>query len=345
MFIEFGPKSSGICPLQQFAEKPEPGQRLEFVIDRFDEREGLLIVSREGAVRKAQWEALDVGQVVEARCTGTNKGGLVMELARHEAFMPAGHVDIRHVEDLSVFVGEKMPCEIIDLDRKRGRVILSRRRPLEADRARRREDLLSKLVVGATVPAVITSIKDFGAFADIGGLDGLIHISDLSYRRVKHPSEVVKTGDQVNVKILKIETDEGGDRPRVGLGLKQTLEDPFSASVSSLEVGASVSGRVTRLMDFGAFVELAPGVEGLIHISELSHERVHKVSSVVKPDEVVTVKVLSIDPGQRRIGLSLKAAQADEEARTFERDEDPEIRKLRAQLSQKFGGDLKGGLG
>jgi small subunit ribosomal protein S1 len=343
VFVEFGPKSQGICPLSQFADPPQVGERLDFVIDRFDENEGLLMLSREGVVRKAEWDALDVGQVIEARCTGTNKGGLEMEVANHKAFMPAGQVDLRYTDDLAVFVGEKMPCEIIELDRQRGRIILSRKSHLQAERAHLRQDLMAKLTVGETMPAVITSIRDFGAFADLGGVDGLIHISDLSHQRIKHPSEVVKEGDQVNVKVLKV--DDSQDPPRIGLGLKQTLEDPYAAEVGKLEEGGLVSGRVTKLMEFGAFVELAPGVEGLIHISELSHERVQKVSAVVKPDQIVTVKVLSIDPGRRRVSLSLKAAQSEEEGRTFARDEDPALRKLKAQLGEKFGDNLKGGLG
>jgi small subunit ribosomal protein S1 len=287
VFVEFGPKSQGICPLTQFEEPPASGQRMEFIVDRYDRDEGLLLLSREGIVRKAEWEALEEGQIVEARCTGTNKGGLDMEVANHRAFMPAGHVDIRHIEDLSVFVGEKFPCEVIELDRNRGRIVLSRRLPLEAERQRRRDELLETLEVGATLPAVITTIKEYGAFADLGGMDGLIHISDLSYQRVSHPSEVVKEGDAVNVKVLKIDRDQ--EPPRISLGLKQTLEDPYAASVGKLEVGDNVTGRVTKIAPFGAFVELSPGVEGLVHISELSNDRVHHVGSVVKPDQVVTV--------------------------------------------------------
>jgi len=345
VLVEFGPKSNGICPLSQFAEAPALGEQLAFIVDRFDEKEGMLLLSREGAVRKADWEALDIGQVVEARCTGVNKGGLEMELAKHKAFMPAGHVDVRHIEDLAVFVGEKMPCEIMELDKRHGRIVLSRRLPLEADRARMREKVLDSLQEGQTVSGVITSIRDFGAFADLGGVDGLIHISDLCWERVKHPSEVVKEGQQVNVKVLKLELESDRGGPRISLGLKQTLEDPYTASASQLDVGADVSGRVTRTTEFGAFVELSPGVEGLIHISELSRERVRKVSDVVKEGEVVNVRVVSIDQDRRRIGLSLKAAKAEEERTTFSRDDDPEIRKLRAQLSEKFGDNLKGGLG
>ena len=342
VFVEFGPKSQGICPLAQFQEKPQVGTEMDFIVERFDRNDGILVLSREGGVRKAAWDALDVGQVIEAKCTGTNKGGLEMEVANHRAFMPAGQVDVRHVEDLEVFVNEKMPCEIIELDRNRGRIILSRRAHLERERARQRESTLASLQVGDTITATVTSLQSFGAFADLGGVDGLIHISDLSYDRISDPGQAVQVGDTVNVKVLKI--DDSQDPPRIGLGLKQTLEDPFTEEMGKLEVGGTVSGRVTKLMAFGAFVELAPGVEGLIHISELSHERVNRVSSVVRPDEVVKVKILSIDPGSRRIALSIKALQSSG-AGEVERQEDPSLRKLRAQLSAKFGDNLKGGLG
>lgn len=342
VFVEFGPKSQGMCPLAQFDEPPAAGQEMEFVVERFDKNEGMLILSREGAVQKAAWESLEEGQSIEARCTGVNKGGLEMEVANHKAFMPAGQVDLRHIEDLSVFIGEKMPCEILELDKKRGRIILSRRSHMEAERAHLRDKLLDELQEGDTAQAVIRSIQPFGAFADLGGVDGLIHISDLSYQRVKHPSEVVKEGQQVEVKILKIDRD--ADPVRIGLGLKQTMQDPYESKAGELAEGSEATGRVTKLMPFGAFVELAPGVEGLIHISELSHERVAKVSSVVQEGEIVTVKVLAVDHAQRRISLSLKAMKAQQERDNFNRGEDPEMRKLKAQLNAKFGDNLKGGL-
>ncbi len=343
VYVEFGPKSQGMCPVKQFDPDgpPEPGTRMEFMVERFDKNEGLLILSRVGAVQKAEWESLEVGQVVEARCTGTNKGGLEMEVANHRAFMPAGQVDIRHIDDLSVFVGEKMPCEVVEIDRNRARIILSRRSTLEADRARLREDLLKKLDVGQTLPAVITSIQPYGAFADLGGVDGLIHISDLAYERVKHPEEVVKLGQQVEVRIMKV--DRSQDPPKIGLGLKQTMADPYESKVGQINEGDTVTGKVTKLMAFGAFVEIAPGVEGLIHISELSHERVHRVGQIVKEGEIVNAKVLSVDPGKRRIALSLKALAQQKQEET-PRAEDKKMKKMREQLNKKFG-ELKGGIG
>jgi len=389
VFVEFGPRMQGVCPLDQFPELPKLGETFEFVLNRFDPDDELYILSREGSIQKAEWDNMDVGQTVEARCTGVNKGGLEMEVAHHKAFMPAGQVDIRHIDKLDVFLGEKMPCEIIELDRARGRIILSRRSHLEAERKQLRDKLLEQLDVGQTLPAVITSIKPYGAFADLGGLDGLIHISDLSYERIRDPSQVVKEGQQVQVRVLKIDTTQ--EPPRIGLGMKQLQADPFEQTLTSINVGDDVTGKVTRLMQFGAFVAIAPGVEGLLHISEMSHQRISAPSKVVSPDEIITARVLSIDPETKRISLSLKAlrdsggideAEVTREFREregkgqdrhgkggrrqddrpergdraerrdrkpdpdkFLREEDPHLRKLKAQLAAKFSSNLKGGIG
>lgn len=343
VLVEFGPRDQGVCPLTQFEAPPTPGDMLEFIVERRNPEDGLLLLSRSGAIRRAEWDSLDVGQTVEARCTAVNKGGLELDLAGHRAFMPAGQVDLQHIEDLSIFIGEKLPCVVIELDRARARLILSRRAHLDAERARQREKTLATLEAGATVEGVVRSIQAFGAFVDIGGVDGLIHLSDLSWERIRHPSEVVRAGQAVRVKILRVETDH--EPPRISLGLKQTMEDPFRAESSRIAVGDIVTGRVTRLADFGAFVEIAPGVEGLVHISELSRDRVRTVSSVVKIDEVVQVKVLSVDPGQRRIGLSLRAAREAAEESDPARPGDPEIERLKERLRGRFGSDLRGGLG
>ncbi|MCH8825128.1 MAG: S1 RNA-binding domain-containing protein [Planctomycetes bacterium] len=340
IFVEFGPKSMGICPRKQFDNPPTVGERLQFIVERYDAKEGLLLLSREGAVRKAAWESLQVGQVIEARCTGTNKGGLEMDVANHKAFMPAGQVDLRHIEDLAVYVGEKMPCEIIELDKNRGRIILSRKSTMEVEQTRLREKLLEELKEGDQRSAVITSIQQYGAFADIGGIDGLIHISDIAHHRLKNPSEVVKEGQQVTVKIIKI--DRESDPPRIGLGMKQCMDDPYESKYSQMQPGDTVSGRVTKIVDFGAFVEIAPGIEGLLHISQLAEKRVNRVSQIVKVDEVITVKVLDIDAKTRRISLSLRAAKAKEAEEQLKPD-DAAMRKLKA----KFGSEhkLKGGIG
>ncbi len=339
VLIEFGPRMQGSCPKLQFETLPNVGDSLEFVIERKD-KDGMLVLSRQGAIQKATWDALEIGQIVEAMCTGTNKGGLEMELANHKAFMPAGHVELYHVPDLTIFNGQKFACEVIELNRKQNRVVLSRKTVLQAERKEKQVETLENLEVGATIDATITSVKPYGAFADIGGIEGLIHISEMSWDRISDASKLVKTGDLVRVQILDI--DHEHSPPKIALGMKQLIEDPLVSTMGAIEVGENTTGKVTRLAAFGAFVDIGKGVEGLIHISELSHQRIKSAKDAVKEGEEVTVRVLSVDPTTRRIALSLKQAQGEdggEDAPT--RDEDPAIRKLR----EKFGGgDLKGGI-
>lgn len=359
VFVEFGARSQGACPLSQFPEPPEVGTELEFVVERLDAFEGLLILSRPGAVQKADWGTLEIGQVVDARCIGMNKGGLEMEVAHHKGFMPAGMVDVRHIPDISVFIGEKFPCQIVELNKDKNRLILSRKAVIATERAARRDELLAELAEGQVRPATIISIQPYGAFADLGGVDGLIHISDLSHERIRHPSDVVKDGDVIEVRIKRIERTEDG--VKISLSRKDTLADPISSAMTSLAPGETVTGRVTRIAEFGAFIEIAPGVEGLVHISEVSHERIPSVDRVLKRDEIVTCRILSIDPGKKRISLSIKATQSapersergdargsrgGREGTDSTRPEDPSLRKLRARLAGKPAPtQLKGGIG
>lgn len=342
VFVEIGPKVQGVAPRLQFAEEPVKGESVEFNVVRFDKEDQLYILSRVGSIQKAEWESLQVGQVVEARCTAVNKGGLEMDVANHKAFMPAGQVDVRYTASLEPFVGQTMPCEVIEINKEKARIILSRRSVIERERARLAEEQWTKLEVGQDVQGVVRKIMPFGVFVDLGGLEGLIHISDLSYERVKDPAQVVKEGDGVTVRILKIDKESN----RIGLGLKQREADPFVATVAQLKEGDEVSGRVTRIAQFGAFVELGPGVEGLVHISELSNKRVNRVEHAVKVDEIVRAKVLTVDPGTRRISLSIKALleQAEADAPPAPRPGDAGLARLRA----KWGADgpkLKGGIG
>ncbi len=353
VFVELGPASQGVCPLIQFGETaPEIGSEHEFMVERLDAFEGLFILSLPGATQKADWEHLEEGQVVEARCVGMNKGGLEMEIAHHKAFMPAGQVDLRHLPDISVFLGQKFPCQIIELRKEKGRIILSRKAALAQDRARKRDEVLATLEEGQQVRATITSVQPYGAFADIGGVDGLIHIADLAHERLKHASDAVKVGDEVEVKILRI--DRSQDPPKIGLGRKQVMADPILQKLSEVQPGATVTGRVTRLAEFGAFVEIAPGLEGLVHISEISHDRIPTVDRALRRDQIVTAKVLSVDSERKRVSLSIKALvekparggrDGDGPVREdgFLRDEDPAMRKLKARFAS--GGQLKGGIG
>jgi small subunit ribosomal protein S1 len=366
VFIEFGPKELGVVPRIQWTEGQEPpkvGEKIEVVVDHFEAGESLFICSRPGLVRKADWEMLEPGQVIEARVSGVNKGGLELEVAGHTAFMPASQVSLDHIPDLSVFVGEKMKCTVHRVDRGgRGNIVLSRRDLLEQDRREQAEKMKASLSEGQVVEGTVRKIMAFGAFVDLGGVDGLVHISDLSHERVGHGERSVarhvKVGEKVKVQILKIDWAAG----RLSLGLKQVHADPFAtAAAADVKEGAEVTGRVTKIMEFGAFVEVAPGVEGLVHISELAWRRVGRVEEVLKPDEVVKVKVLKVDPETRRVGLSIKALTPPPElpkpsggpgrgkgrrepaGRSLEEITavSPELRRLR----EKFGGKgLKGGI-
>lgn len=373
VFVEFGPKELGVVELAQFKEEPpKVGDQLEVAVQRFDAAESLYICALPGAVQKADWEMLEPGQVVEARVTGVNKGGLELEVANHRAFMPASQVDIDRVPDMSVFVGEKMTCEIQKVDKRgQGNIVLSRRDVLQKERAKAAEGLKEALKEGDTVSGTVRKIMDFGAFVDLGGVDGLIHLNDLAHERINHGAKNVarhvSEGQKVTVQILKLDWEAN----RIGLGLKQLQADPFSAAAEEVVEGAEVTGKVTKILEFGAFVEVAPGVEGLVHISELDWRRVNDVHEVLSENEVVQVKVLKVDPSDRKISLSIKQlkdrpqqqggggrggkggrGRGDRDDRSPEEilKETPELRRLREQAKKqkpKGGGGLgdAGGMG
>lgn len=370
IFLEFGPKELGVLPKTQLKEGQEPptvGEPFEVVIERFEPSESVYICSIPGVVQKADWELLEVGQIVEARCTGTNKGGLDMEVAKHRAFMPASHVDSHRIEDLSPFVGEKMPCKVIKIERSgRGNILLSRREILKEERAERAKELKNSLQEGQEVEGVVRKLMPFGAFIDMGGIDGLLHVSDISHERVNKVEDVLKEGQQLKVKILKLDWDEN----RHKLGLKQLEPDPWDEKLTEVTEGEVVTGRITKLTEFGCFVEVAEGIEGLVHISELAWKRVEKTSDVVQPNNTVKVKVLTVDKDKRKISLSIKQAQdrpeqkgggqrgrgrgkrgqQEKDTRTPEEilKETPQLRRLREQSKKKVeknkdsGGGLAG---
>jgi ribosomal protein S1 len=313
IFVEFGPKELGVVQRIQWKEGeelPKVGEELKVVVDKFEAAESLFVCSRPGSVQKADWELLEPGQTIEAKVSAVVKGGLELEVAGHRAFMPASQVSGDRIDDLSVFVGQRLTCRVSRVDRSgKGNIVLSRRDLLDEERKANAEKLKATLQEGQTMEGTVRKIMPFGAFVDIGGIDGLVHISDLTYDRVgfgeKAVAKHVQEGQKVSVRILKIDIENN----RISLGLKQVMGDPFATAANDIKEGADVTGRVTKLMEFGAFVEIASGVEGLVHISELDHKRVAKVDDVVKQDQIITVRVLKIDPGSRRISLSLKATK------------------------------------
>lgn len=301
-------KNQGIVPLKQFDRPPRIGSVMDFVVERFDESEGLLILGREGAVRQATWQQLERGAIIEARVTASNKGGLELEMVGGiRAFMPVSQIALHHIEDLDQFIGQRLQAQVQNIHHKTKKIILSRRKHLEKTRADRRKELWEQLEIGQVCDGIVSSLTDFGAFVDLGGVDGLIHRTDLSYSHVSNPADIVSVNQRVKVKVLNI----NADRQQIGLGLKQIEADPWDELENRINVGDQITARVIRTADFGAFMELQPGVEGLLPASEMSWQRFSKPSEIVKPGEELRVGVLSIDPSKKRLTLSLKQAKDD----------------------------------
>ena len=338
VFVDLGTKSEGVVPVDQFGETiPSPGDMIEVRVDHFDTAEGLLILSLKGAAVEASWENLQRGLIVEARVTKVNKGGLDVEVDGIRGFLPIGQIDINRVEDASIYVNQKFKVIVTETNQREKNLVVSRRELLEQERAEARVKTWKELEEGQIRKGVIRSIKDFGAFVDVGGVDGLLHIGDMSWVRLKDVGNVVKPGQEVEVKILKIDRTT----QKVSLGLKQLTPSPWDLAEDKYERGTTHRGKVTRLMDFGAFVELEPGIEGLVHISELSPNRVRRVSDIVKPDQEVEVRVLKIEPEAKKIALSMKAIPVvePEPEEEEEEDETPAAPKPERKIP------LKGGLG
>jgi small subunit ribosomal protein S1 len=311
VFVDFGGKSQGVVPALQFEEPPQLGQEMEFNVERYDPAEGLLILSRKGAAAgNVTWETLEVGQIVEGTVTAVNKGGLELTVKTMRAFMPAGQVDLYHVPDLSQFINQKITAEVTAFEREGRNIVLSRRNILERQREEQKQKLMEELAVGQVRRGTVRGIMDFGAFVDLGGVDGLLHVSEMSFRRLRNPGEIVKQGDVIDVKILKIDREAG----KLSLSLKQARGvDPWLDAQTRYSVGSQITGRVTKIETFGAFIEVEEGIEGLLPISEISHRRIKSPAEIVKEGDTLRLVVLSVDPIARRMSFSLKQAMMPEE--------------------------------
>ncbi|HEX4147566.1 MAG TPA: S1 RNA-binding domain-containing protein, partial [Pirellulales bacterium] len=307
VFIELGPRDQGILSLRQFHQPPEPGQAVDVIVGRFDPEEGLYQLSVPGGpVEVGDWSQVNEGAIVEARVTGHNKGGLECDVSQLRGFIPASQIAAYRVEDLAQFVGEKMLCVVTEANPEKRNLVLSRRALLERERAEAKDKLMAQLAEGQVREGTVRSLQDFGAFVDLGGVDGLLHVSQLSWKRVKHPSEVLAVGQQVKVMIKKIDPESG----KISLAFRDLTENPWNHAAIRYPITSRVQGTVTRIMDFGAFVELESGIEGLVHISEIAHSRVFRIRDFLKEGDEIEAKVLSVDPQQQRMSLSIKAIQA-----------------------------------
>jgi small subunit ribosomal protein S1 len=338
VFVEVpGGRTQGVLPMEQFPEgPPAPGTEVEIHIEGYD-RDGVLLLTRKGSAVAADWSSVAAGMTVEARVTTTNKGGLAVEVNGIRGFMPISQIDLYRVDNPEQFVGQKLLCLVTEVDREEKNLVLSRRALLEKERDENRDKLWAELAEGQVREGVVRSVRDFGAFVDLGGVDGLLHVSQLSWQRVNDPSSVVQPGQTVRVVILKIDPDTR----KLSLGMKQLLGNPWDEVATNYPPGIVVKGKVVKLMEFGAFVELEPGVEGLVHISELAPQRVRAVREVVQTGQEVQVKVLSVDKVQQRIALSIKAALAAPEPKEEEEDEaEEEVKPRRPRTTP-----LRGGVG
>jgi small subunit ribosomal protein S1 len=343
VFVEIG-RAQGLLALKNFSAEhpPEPGQLLDVMVGRFNAAEGLYeLVLPGAAVDVGDWSEVAEGMLVEARVTGHNKGGLECEVNRLRGFIPASQVSMYRVEDLAQFVDQKFTCVITEANPEKRNLVLSRRAVLEREKAEAKEALMASLEPGQTHEATVRSLQNFGAFVDLGGVDGLIHISQLSWDRIKHASEVLEVGQKVKVKIQKIDPQTG----KISLAFRDLSENPWANAARDFPTRSKVKGTVSRLMEFGAFVRLAPGVEGLVHISELSYKRVFRVSDVLSEGQEVEVMVLSVDPEAQRISLSLKALEARPAAQAKETVQEEAEPETPPAPPKKRKTPLKGGIG
>ncbi len=316
VLVDIGYKSEGVIPVGELsirksvnpADEVSLGEEIDALVMTKEDAEGRLILSKKRARFELAWKAIEAaaesGEAVNGRVIEVVKGGLILDLGVR-GFLPASLVDIRRVQDLDEFTGKELRCKVIELNRSRNNVVLSRRAVLEDERKEMRQGILDRLNPGDVVDGQISNIVDFGAFVDLDGMDGLIHISELSWSHVNHPSEILEIGQTVQVKVLDIDRE----RQRISLGLKQTQSDPWQQVLEHYHEEDVVEGRVTKVVTFGAFVEILPGVEGLVHISELAQHHVENPREVVSQGDPVNVLILEIDGDRRRLSLSLKRVE------------------------------------
>ncbi len=316
VLVDIGYKSEGVIPANELSirksvdpnEEVHLGEEVDAIVMTKEDQDGRLIMSKKRARFEKAWRRIETaaesGEPVEGTVIEVVKGGLIIDLGVR-GFLPASLVDIRRVPNLDEYMGTKIETKVIELNRSRNNVVLSRRAVLEEERKEVRQQILDRLQPGLVVEGQISNIVDFGAFVDLDGIDGLIHISELSWSHVNHPSEILNIGDTVKVKVLDIDRD----RQRISLGLKQTQEDPWQRIVDTYNVGDELEGKVTKVVTFGAFVEILDGVEGLVHISELAPHHVESPREIVHPGDEIRVKILEIDSERRRLSLSAKRVE------------------------------------
>lgn len=310
--VDVGLKSEGNIPLREFGTNPElkVGDEVEVLVDRYEDKDGNIVLSREKARREEVWvdleKSMNAGERVNGIIFGRVKGGFTVDLNGAIAFLPGSQIDIRPIRDITPLMGISQPFQILKMDKLRGNIVVSRRIVLEETRAEARAEIIDGIKEGSILDGVVKNITDYGAFIDLGGVDGLLHVTDISWKRINHPAEILTVGQNVKVQVIRFNEDT----QRISLGMKQLENDPWQAVADKYEVGQVYKGKVTNITDYGAFVELEDGIEGLVHVSEMSWTRknVHP-GKIVSTSEEVEVKVLEVDGDKRRISLGIKQCQ------------------------------------
>ncbi len=342
VFLDLGVRSPGVVSSRQFTsgKKPEVGQLIEVIVEKFDPAEGLVLVNLPRGMRKVagNWESLSKGQVIECVVNKTNKGGLEVTVGGLRGFLPSSQIELGFVGDLEQYIGQKLRVEVVEVNPKKRNLVVSRRAQLQVERQEAAEKMWTTLEVGQTMSGTVKTLKDYGAFIDLGGVDGFLHVGEISWQRIQKPSDILQEGQQVEVKILALNPDT----KKISLGMRQLAQNPWTTAAAKYGVGTKVSGKVTRVADFGAFVELEPGLEGLIHVSEIDYKHVRRVADVLKPHQVVEAQVLEVDTDRKRVSLSLKALMAKPETEKPDEDQAPSGGEV---YQRKRKEPLKGGTG
>lgn len=332
ILVDIGYKSEGVIPIRELSirkdidphEAVSVGDEIDALVLQKEDKDGRLILSKKRAEYEKSWGRIEElsrnATVISGRVIEVVKGGLILDIGLR-GFLPASLVDVRRVKDLHQFIGQDLECKVIEMDRNRNNVVLSRRSVIDDARKQEREKVITSLKKNDMLEGKVSSIVDFGAFVDLGGIDGLIHISELSWTHVDHPSEVLALGEKIKVKVLDIDQDRG----RISLGLKQCQDDPWKQKIKDLTIGEKIEGKVTKLVGFGAFVAIGDGVEGLVHISELTEGHVEVPEEAVKIGQIICAKIVDIDSERRRVSLSIRQAAEGYEHENTPDDEKSEV--------------------
>lgn len=342
VFVDLGCRLPGLLQVRQFEGKdpPEVGRKINVTVSKVDENEGLITVNLKGGRARpgGNWDEVEKDQIVDCTVTGSNKGGLEVKIGSLRGFMPAGQVDLQFVESLDSYIGQKLEVKVIEVNPQKRNLVVSRRALLIEARKELEKDFWENLEVDQEFEGRVKTLKDYGAFIDLGGADGFLHIGQIAWTHIKHPSEVLSEGQEINVKVIKLDPE----KKKISLTMKAMTPNPWDSAANRYTPETVITGNVSRVTDFGAFIELEPGIEGLVHISELDYKRVRKVTDVVRVGQEVSAKVLEFDQNRKRVSLSLKQLKEDpriaEEAAMAE-----ELAKINANRIPRE--KLKGGIG